>query len=72
MGENVEPVEGVGDAALYVEGTHILETPGRKLAARSVLLWVQDGVEYRLESDLSRDEMIDVAKSVRPDCRLDP
>ena len=66
VGENVEPVEGVGDAALYVEGTHILETPGRRLAARSVLLWVQDGVEYRLESDLSRDEMIDVAKSVRP------
>ena len=64
VGENVEPVEGVGEAALYVEGTHILETPGRRLAARSVLLWVQDGVEYRLESDLSRDEMIDVAKSV--------
>ena len=66
VGENVEPVEGVGEAALYVEGTHILETPGRRLAARSVLLWVQDGVEYRLESDLSRDEMIDVAKSVQP------
>jgi len=66
VGEKVEPVEGVGDAALYVEGTHILETPGRRLAASSVLLWVQDGVEYRLESDLSRDEMIDVAKSVQP------
>jgi hypothetical protein len=66
VGENVEPVEGVGNAALYVEGTHILETPGRTLAARSVLLWVRDGVEYRLESDLSRDEMIDVAKSVLP------
>ena len=66
VGEKVEPVEGVGDAALYVEGTHILETPGRTLAARSVLLWVQDGVEYRLESDLSRDQMIEVAKSVEP------
>ena len=66
MGEHVEPVEGVGEAALSVEGTHILETPGRTLAARSVLLWVQDGVEYRLESDLSRGGMIDVAKSVEP------
>ena len=66
VGERVEPVEGVGDAALYVEGTHILETPGRTLAARSVLLWVQDGVEYRLESDLTRDQMIEVAKSVEP------
>ncbi len=66
VGEKVEPVDGVGEAALYVEGTHILETPGRTLAARSVLLWMQDGVEYRLESDLSRDEMIDVAKSLRP------
>src|SRR5262249_37033317 len=66
VGEAVEPIEGVGEAALYVEGTHMLETPGRTLAARSVLLWVEDGVEYRLESDLSRDEMVQIAKSVQP------
>ena len=66
-GEQVEHVTGVGDDALYVEGTHILETPGRKLAARSVLLWVDGGVEYRLESNLGRDEMIAIAHSVQPD-----
>ncbi len=65
-GERVEPVEGVGEDALYVEGTHVLETPARRLAARSVLLWVEDGREYRLESDLARDELIEIAKSVSP------
>ncbi len=65
-GERVERVTGVGEDALYVEGTHVLETPGRKLAARSVLLWVDDNVEYRLESNLDRDDMIAVARSVHP------
>lgn len=64
-GEAVERIRGVGEDALYVEGTHILETPGRKLAARSVLLWVEADVEYRLESNLSRDEMVAVAQSTR-------
>jgi hypothetical protein len=64
-GERVERVTGVGEDALYIEGTHILETPGRKLAARSVLLWVDVGVEYRLESNLDRDQMIELARSTR-------
>ena len=63
-GERVERVTDVGDDALYVEGTHILETPGRKLAARSVLLWIDGDVEYRLESNLDQAEMISIAQSV--------
>ena len=64
-GEAVERISDLGDDALYIEGTHILETPGRKLAARSVLLWVEDGVEYRLESNLDRDEMIALGRSLQ-------
>lgn len=65
-GEPAELVAGVGDEALLVEGTHILETPHRRLAAGTVLLWVDDGQEYRLESNLDRATMLDVARSVRP------
>ena len=65
-GEPAESVVGVGDEALIVEGTHILETPHRRLAAGTVLLWVDGDKEYRLESDLDRDAMVDIARSVEP------
>ena len=65
-GEPAESIAGVGDEALIVEGTHILETPHRRLAAGTVLLWVDGDKEYRLESDLDRDTMVDVARSIEP------
>ncbi len=55
-GEPAESIAGVGDEALIVEGTHVLETPHRRLAADTVLLWVDGDKEYRLESDLDRDD----------------
>jgi hypothetical protein len=66
-GEPAESISGVGDEALIVEGSHILETPHRRLAAGTVLLWVDGDQEYRLESDLDRDAMVAVARSVEPD-----
>jgi hypothetical protein len=66
-GEPAESIAGVGDEALIVEGTHILETPHRRLAAGTVLLWVDGDKEYRLESDLERDAIVDIARSVEPD-----
>ncbi len=65
-GEPAESIQGVGDEALLVEGSHILETPHRRLAANTVLLWVDGDKEYRLESDLDRDSMIEIAQSVSP------
>jgi hypothetical protein len=65
-GEPAESIAGVGDEALIVEGTHILETPHRRLAAGTVLLWVDGDNEYRLESDLDREAMLDIARSVAP------
>jgi hypothetical protein len=66
VGEPAEPITGVGDDALLVDGTHILETPHRRLAAGRVLLWVDDGREYRLESNLDRATMVEVARSLEP------
>jgi hypothetical protein len=36
------------------------------VAAAAVVLWVDDGVQYRLESDLGAEAMVAVARSVRP------
>jgi hypothetical protein len=60
----IEDVDGVGDAALWLGGAHVLETPGRALAAQNVLLWLDDGLEWRLEGDLGRDEMVAIARAL--------
>ena len=65
-GEPAESIAGVGDEALIVEGTHVLETPHRRLAADTVLLWVDGDKEYRLESDLDRDTMVEIAQFGEP------
>ena len=33
--------------------------------ARDVLVWERDGVAYRLEGDFSRDEALELARSLR-------
>jgi hypothetical protein len=65
LGDRVEPVAGLGDNALLISGEHILETPRRRLAAGSVLIWIDDGIEYRLESNLDPTAMIDIARSIK-------
>ena len=62
--DRVTPISGLGDLAALIEGRHVLETPARRVAAGRVLIWVADGLEYRLESDLPRAEMLEVARSV--------
>ena len=61
--QSVEQVEGIGDTALFVGGEHILVSPFRRVAANSVLLWIDGSFEYRLESNLDKDEMIEIAAS---------
>jgi hypothetical protein len=60
---DVEPVEGLGDAALLVEGDHVLTTPDRRIAAGTVLLWADGDLELRLESELDPDTMVAIARS---------
>jgi hypothetical protein len=62
--DTVEPVASLGDGAVVVEGDHVLTTPYRHVAAGTVLLWIDDGLEYRLESDLGLEAMLSIARSI--------
>ncbi len=65
----LEFVDGLGEEALAISGAHDLTTPGRVLRASSVVLWVDDDLELRLEGDanntLSLEELINRARSVK-------
>jgi hypothetical protein len=63
-GQDVEVVDGLGTAALFVSSPHILQTPQRRVAAGAVLLWHEDDRDLRLEADLTRTEMIDLARTM--------
>lgn len=67
--DRVTPVSGLGNMAALIEGEHVLETPARRVAAGRVVIWVADGLEYRLESELPGDEMVAVARSVSAPAR---
>jgi hypothetical protein len=49
-----------------VAGSHVLATPNRRVAAGSVVLWIDEGIEFRLESDLGVDAMVSIARGVDP------
>ncbi len=62
----VQQVEVNGEMAFWVEGGHEIQFPnGSYLVEQDVLLWVEDGVTYRLESGLSLDETVRIAESLR-------
>ncbi len=63
--DRVAWIGGLGDAAALIRGGHVLATPARRVAAGRVVIWVADGLERRLESDLPADRMLAVARSVR-------
>ena len=63
-GQDAEPIDGLGDAALTVTGEHILETPYRRVRAGPVVLWTDADTEYRLESDLDLATMLDIARAL--------
>jgi hypothetical protein len=62
--DRVSPVPGLGELAARIEGEHVLETPARRVASGRVVIWVADGLEYRLESELPAAEMVEIARSV--------
>jgi hypothetical protein len=64
VGGDVAHIDGLGEDALWIGTGHVLETPGRALAASHVLLWITDGLELRLEGDQSRDEMVQLAHAL--------
>jgi hypothetical protein len=66
--EVIEAVEVLGELAILTRGAHLLTTEGSEQYAKLVnaptLIWVQDGITYRLEADLPLDEMIRIAESL--------
>jgi hypothetical protein len=57
-------ISGIGDGALAITGAHVLVTPHRTIAARTVLLWTDATMELRLESDLPLERMITIAQQL--------
>jgi hypothetical protein len=73
-GTTIEPVDVDGNPGLFLSGDpHLLllfdelGDPVWETArlARDVLVWVDDGVTYRLEGELTRDEALELAGSLR-------
>jgi RNA polymerase sigma factor (sigma-70 family) len=62
-GLGVRDVSGLGDEALVIEGAHVLDTPGRSLAATTVVLWLDGGREFRLEASVPADRLVAIAQS---------
>jgi hypothetical protein len=60
----VTAVPDLGAAAVAITGDHVLTTPHRRVAAESVVLWVDDGLEYRLEGDASRERLLATARAI--------
>lgn len=63
----VRDVAGLGDQALVIEGDHVLETPGRSLAATTAVLWLDGDRELRLEAAaVPADRLVAIARSFDP------
>ena len=57
-------VAGLGDYAVRFDGNHALDTPWRRVAAGRVLWWLDDGRQWRLESDLDATAMLAAARAL--------
>jgi hypothetical protein len=59
-----EMVADLGDYAVLIEGDHVLATPARRVAAGRVLWWLDDGRQWRLESELDTTTMLAVGRAL--------
>lgn len=62
----VTEVSGLGDVAVAIEGPHVLQTPHRRIAAGTVLIWADGPTELRLESDLPLTTLTTLAPHLTP------
>lgn len=63
-GDDARQVEDLGDFALSLEGHHVLATPVRQVIANTVVWWLDDSGEYRLESDRPAAELVELARTL--------
>ena len=54
-----------GVTGLWVPGPHVREVDGRRFESASALIWVDHGVQFRLEGDLPQAQMRAIARSLR-------
>ena len=57
-------IDDLGDYAALIDGDHVLETPTRRVAAGRVLWWLDEGRQWRLESELDTATMLAVAHAL--------
>jgi FAD/FMN-containing dehydrogenase len=62
-----ESVPDLGDGGYVVEGAHIFQTPFRTVSADSVVAWTAGDLTFRLDSTMSRDRLVAVARSLVTD-----
>ena len=61
---DVTELPDLGDGGAAVRGSHVLQTPHRRVAADSVVIWADDGLTWRLEGTAELDELVDVASQL--------
>lgn len=65
--EEAEPIDVHGHPGVWIAQPHGLFLPGGEARlAGSVLIWVRDGVTFRLEGDLSRERALELAGTLAP------
>ena len=64
--QRVERVEVNGDPGIWVEGRHVVSEPlGLPRLSGNVILWEQQGLTLRLEGGFTKEQALDLARSVR-------
>jgi hypothetical protein len=64
--QRVERVEVHGDPGIWVEGRHVVSEPfGLPRLSGNVILWEQEGLTLRLEGRFTKEQALDLARSVR-------
>jgi len=64
--QRVERVEVDGRPGIWVEGRHVVSEPlGLPRLSGSVILWEQDGLTLRLEGRVTKEQALELARSVR-------
>jgi hypothetical protein len=66
--DQIQVVEVNGQPAAYVRGAHFLRLDSREdygvLVQAPALIWESDGITYRIEADLSIEELVRIAESL--------
>jgi len=62
--QQAELIDDLGDYAVLIHGDHVLDTPARRVAAGRVLWWLDDGRQWRLESELDATTMLAVGHAL--------